>query len=62
MSVPRITGSVKVGKRLTADPGAWGPGDVALSYQWYRSGAKIAKATKATACANRWPTSAGTSP
>ena len=48
MSVPKITGSVKVGKRLTADPGAWGPGEVALSYQWYRSGAKIAKATKPT--------------
>ena len=48
MSVPKIRGSVKVGKKLTADAGAWGPGDVALSYQWYRSGAKIAKATKAT--------------
>ena len=48
VSVPKITGSVKVGKRLTADPGAWGPGEVALSYQWYRSGAKIAKATKPT--------------
>ena len=46
VSVPRITGSVKVGKKLTADAGAWGPGEVALSYQWYRSGAKIAKATK----------------
>ena len=48
VSVPRITGSVKVGKKLTADVGAWGPGDVALSYQWYRSGAKIAKATSST--------------
>lgn len=48
VSVPKVTGSVKVGKRLTADPGAWGPGDVALSYQWFRSGVKIAKATKAT--------------
>jgi hypothetical protein len=48
VSVPKISGSVKVGKRLTADPGAWGPGEVALSYQWYRSGAKIAKATKPT--------------
>ena len=48
VSVPKIRGSVKVGKKLTADAGAWGPGDVALSYQWYRSGAKIAKATKPT--------------
>jgi hypothetical protein len=48
VSVPKVTGSVKVGKRLTADPGAWGPGEVALSYQWFRSGVKIAKATKAT--------------
>ena len=47
VSVPKITGSVKVGKRLTADPGAWGPGEVALSYQWYRSGAKIEGAVKA---------------
>jgi len=39
---------VKVGKKLTADPGAWGPGEVALSYQWYRAGAKIAKATSST--------------
>ena len=48
MSVPKISGSVKVGKKLTADAGAWGPGEVALSYQWYRSGAKIAKATSST--------------
>ena len=46
VSVPKIAGSVKVGKKLTADPGAWGPGDVALSYQWYRSGTKIEGATK----------------
>ncbi len=28
VSVPKITGSVKVGKTLTAYPGAWGPGEV----------------------------------
>ena len=47
MSVPKVTGSVKVGKRLTADPGAWGPGDVELSYQWLRSGTAIVGATDA---------------
>ena len=47
VSVPKITGSAKVGKKLTADPGAWGPGQVALSYQWYRSGGKIEGATQA---------------
>ena len=46
-AVPQIGGTVKVGKKLTADPGAWGPGQVALSYQWYRSGGKIEGATQA---------------
>ncbi len=46
--VPKISGTVKVGKKLTARPGAWGPDEVALSYQWYRSGKKIAKATTST--------------
>ena len=47
MSVPKVTGSVKVGRKLTADPGAWGPGDVELSYQWLRSGTAIVGATDA---------------
>ncbi|MBK7821191.1 MAG: CHAP domain-containing protein [Tessaracoccus sp.] len=46
--VPVITGSVKVGKKLTAAAGEWKPSGVVLSYQWYRSGKKIAKATGQT--------------
>jgi hypothetical protein len=34
-SVPTIGGSPVPGGVLTADPGDWGPGDVAMSYQWY---------------------------
>lgn len=46
--VPKIAGTTKVGKKLTATAGSWGPSPVTLKYQWYRSGKKIAKATKAT--------------
>ncbi len=42
---PVIGGSPIVGTQLTANPGAWGPAKVSLSYQWYRSGKKIRKAT-----------------
>ncbi len=38
---PKITGVKQVGKKLTAVPGIWGPGAVALSYQWYAAGHKI---------------------
>jgi hypothetical protein len=31
---PWVSGSPDVGSTLTADPGVWGPGDVALHYQW----------------------------
>jgi hypothetical protein len=31
---PRIIGSAKVGTRLTASPGYWGPSGVRLAYQW----------------------------
>jgi hypothetical protein len=37
-----------VGKKLTAKAGSWKPAKVKLSYQWYRGGKKIAKATKST--------------
>ncbi|MCE1180399.1 MAG: carboxypeptidase-like regulatory domain-containing protein [Micrococcales bacterium] len=43
--VPTITGTKKVGYRLTATPGAWGPAPVTLSYQWFRSGVAISGAT-----------------
>ncbi len=45
---PTISGTAKVGKKLKAKAGAWAPKGVKLTYQWYRAGKKITKATKAT--------------
>lgn len=45
---PTVSGKVKVGSKLTAKPGTWGPKPDKYSYQWYRSGAPISKATKST--------------
>lgn len=47
---PKITGTAKVGKTLTAKPYKWGPASAGakLSYQWYRGGKKIKGATTAT--------------
>lgn len=42
---PKITGTAKVGKKLTAKPGTWKPSKVALTYQWYAKGAAIQGAT-----------------
>ncbi len=42
---PTVTGTAKVTQKLTAAPGKWGPGTVALAYQWYRNGEPIAAAT-----------------
>jgi hypothetical protein len=44
---PVIKGKAKVGQKLKAKAGAWSP-KPALSYQWYRGGKAIAKATAAT--------------
>jgi hypothetical protein len=44
---PKIKGVAKVGKRLKAVTGKSSP-KPALSYQWYRNGKAIAKATNAT--------------
>lgn len=44
-ATPVITGKPKLGEVLTVNPGTWGPEPVGLSYQWYRSGKKISKAT-----------------
>ncbi|MET0303310.1 MAG: hypothetical protein ABW040_04605 [Microbacteriaceae bacterium] len=46
--VPKITGTVSTGSRLTATPGTWKPAPVTLTYQWQRNGTAIAGATKAT--------------
>lgn len=45
---PVVSGTAKVGKKLTARSGAWGPMPVTLRYQWYANGKKISKATKST--------------
>ncbi|WP_158580682.1 carboxypeptidase-like regulatory domain-containing protein [Cellulomonas rhizosphaerae] len=44
---PTVSGTLAVGKTLTATPGAWGPAPVTLGYQWYRSGTAISGATAA---------------
>lgn len=43
-TVPTMTKPVRVGAKVTADPGTWTPG-VAFSYQWLRNGKTIAGAT-----------------
>jgi hypothetical protein len=45
---PKISGHYRVGKKLTAKPGTWGPGSVHLAYRWTRDGHDIAKATHKT--------------
>ncbi|WP_298131782.1 hypothetical protein [Micropruina sp.] len=45
---PKISGTAKVGKKLTAKPGTWKPSGTKLSYQWYRNSTKISGATKST--------------
>jgi hypothetical protein len=49
-TTPKITGTVKVGKTLTAVPGTWKAGSksATLTYQWYAGGKKISGATKKT--------------
>ena len=42
---PKIKGKARVGKKLTALPGTWGPAPVTLTYQWLRNGKPIAGAT-----------------
>ncbi len=43
--VPTITGTTKVGRTLTANPGTWAPAPVDLAFQWLRDGAVIEGAT-----------------
>jgi hypothetical protein len=45
---PTISGTAKVGKKLTAKAGTWKPSGVKLKYQWYRGSKKISGATKKT--------------
>ncbi len=46
-ATPKVSGTVQVGKKLTAKPGAWTSG-TKLTYQWLRNGKKIPKATKSS--------------
>jgi hypothetical protein len=47
-ATPKIAGTVKVGKTLSAEVGKWSPLPTAVTYQWYRSGKAINGATKRT--------------
>ena len=44
---PKISGTAKVGSKLTAKPGTWTPA-AKFTYQWLRDGKSISKATKST--------------
>ena len=46
-ATPKISGKAKVGKKLTAKPGAWTSG-TKFSYQWYANGKAIKGAKKST--------------
>ena len=45
MPKPTIAGTTTFGQALTVTPGSWGPGTVALKYQWLLNGAAIKGAT-----------------
>ncbi|QXT63617.1 DUF4430 domain-containing protein [Tessaracoccus palaemonis] len=45
---PTITGTLKVGSKLSAKPGSWKPAGATFTYQWYRGGKAISGATKST--------------
>ena len=45
---PTVAGTERVGRRLTAKVGTWGPTGVHLTYRWTRDGANIATATHGT--------------
>lgn len=46
-ATPKIVGTAKVGKKLTARPGTWTAG-TALTYRWYANGKAISQATRST--------------
>ncbi len=47
VATPKITGTAKVGKKLTVKPGSWTKG-TKFSYQWYANGKAIKGATKSS--------------
>lgn len=44
-AAPTITGEVRTGEWLTADPGTWGPEGVGLTYQWFRGDQPVSTGT-----------------
>ncbi|MFE9313066.1 hypothetical protein ACFYM5_36535 [Streptomyces sp. NPDC006706] len=47
-TAPSISGSAKVGYKLTAARGTWSPSATSYTYQWKRNGKSISGATKST--------------
>jgi len=45
---PTVKGKARVGRTLTARPGAWGPGTVTFAYQWFRGEKAVRGARSAT--------------
>ncbi|MBD0707202.1 MULTISPECIES: hypothetical protein [unclassified Streptomyces] len=45
---PYVSGTVKVGRTLTVNRGAWTPAPTSYTYQWYANGRAVAGATRAT--------------
>ncbi|WP_068399723.1 hypothetical protein [Kribbia dieselivorans] len=48
VAAPKVTGTAKVGRTLSATKGTWNPAPATTSYQWLRSGKTIKGATKST--------------
>ncbi len=44
-ALPGVTGTAKVGSKLTASPGAWNVSGASYAYQWLANGAPISAAT-----------------
>ncbi|MFC8953076.1 hypothetical protein ACFT8P_10575 [Streptomyces sp. NPDC057101] len=47
-TAPYVTGTVRVGRVLTLNRGAWTPAPTSYTYQWYANGRAITGATRAT--------------
>ncbi|MGW8766518.1 hypothetical protein ACWGN5_28925 [Streptomyces sp. NPDC055815] len=47
-TAPYVTGTVRVGRTLTVNRGAWTPAPTSYAYQWYANGRAISGATKTT--------------
>ncbi|MFF4118376.1 Tat pathway signal protein [Streptomyces sp. NPDC001714] len=45
---PTVSGTAKVGRKLTAAHGTWSPAATSYTYQWYANGKAISGATKST--------------